>query len=153
MRIRPSGVVLIATAAIALAGPQLAMPMSSAAVASSPSSGAAPPLAYAGPPGGLRPAPRREGNQRLRQWNLPAARLTGSTAPAAPIALRFAVASTTDPSVTNAVTAASGALADGQEPVDLGQEVLPSGIVPRQQVVAAVERDQAAVRDQRSQQP
>src|SRR5215467_11800181 len=41
MRIRPSGIVLIATAAIALAGPQLAMPMSSAAVASPPASGAA----------------------------------------------------------------------------------------------------------------
>jgi plastocyanin len=41
MRTRPSGIVLIAAAAIALAGPQLALPMSSAAAASSPSSGAA----------------------------------------------------------------------------------------------------------------
>jgi hypothetical protein len=45
------------------------------------------------------------------------------------------------------------AVAAGQESVDLGQEVLPSGIALRQQVVAAVERDQAAVRDLRSQQP
>jgi hypothetical protein len=44
-------------------------------------------------------------------------------------------------------------LAAGQETVDLGQEVLPGGIALRQQMVAAVERHQAAVRDQRSQQP
>jgi hypothetical protein len=41
----------------------------------------------------------------------------------------------------------------GQEPVDLGQEVFPGGIALRHQMVAAVERHQAAVRDQRSQQP
>jgi len=40
MRIRPSGIVLVACAAVALAGPQLATPMSSAAASSSPSSGA-----------------------------------------------------------------------------------------------------------------
>ena len=43
--------------------------------------------------------------------------------------------------------------AAGQEPVDLGQEVLPGRIALRQQVVAAVERNQAALRDQRGQQP
>ena len=37
--------------------------------------------------------------------------------------------------------------AAGQEPVDLGQEVFPGGIAFRQQVVAAVEWDQTAVRD------
>ena len=41
MRIRPSGIVLVACAAVALAGPQLAMPVSSAAVASPPTSAAA----------------------------------------------------------------------------------------------------------------
>jgi hypothetical protein len=40
-----------------------------------------------------------------------------------------------------------------QESVDLGKEVLPCGIVLRQEMVAAVEWDQAAVRYQRSQQP
>ena len=40
MRIRPSGIVLVACAAVAFAGPQLAMPMSSAAAASPASSGA-----------------------------------------------------------------------------------------------------------------
>ena len=47
MRIRPSGIVLVACAAIALAGPQLAMPMSTAAAASAPTSRApAHPVAY-----------------------------------------------------------------------------------------------------------
>ena len=41
----------------------------------------------------------------------------------------------------------------GQEPVDLGQEVPPGGIALRQQVVAAVKRNQPALRDQRGQQP
>jgi hypothetical protein len=41
----------------------------------------------------------------------------------------------------------------GQEPVDLGQEVFPGGIALGQQVVAAVEWDQTAVRDQCGQQP
>ena len=41
--------------------------------------------------------------------------------------------------------------AAGQEPVDLGQEVFPGGIVLRQQVVAAVEWDQTTLGDQRSQ--
>src|SRR5690348_12452451 len=40
MRIRPSGIVLAACAAIALAGPQLVMPMSTAAAVSPPASGA-----------------------------------------------------------------------------------------------------------------
>src|SRR5215475_4191421 len=41
MRIRPSGIVLVACAAVAFAGPQLAMPMSTAAAASPPTSRAA----------------------------------------------------------------------------------------------------------------
>ena len=47
MRIRPSGIFLVACAAIALAGSQLAMPVSTAAAASSPSlRAAAHPIAY-----------------------------------------------------------------------------------------------------------
>ena len=48
---------------------------------------------------------------------------------------------------------AAGSWEAGQEPVDLGQEVPPGGIALRQQVVAAVEWNQPAFRDQRSQQP
>src|SRR5215472_8033844 len=40
MRIRPSGIVLVASAAIVLTGPQLAMPVSTAAAAPPPTSGA-----------------------------------------------------------------------------------------------------------------